>query len=89
MNGKLVGFYVTHNKDDHIHLNHLYFSPEYQGLGLGTKVLAVIKGQAQEIGLPIRLAALRDSRSNGFYKNNGFRYTHEEEWDIYYEFTHD
>ena len=86
--GVLVGFYVTHNKGDHIHLDHLYFSPEYQGFGLGANVLNLIKGQAREAGLPIRLGALRGSRSNEFYKKHGFVFTHEEEWDIYYEFTH-
>ena len=86
--GELVGFYVTHNTGDHIHLDHLYFSPQFQKLGLGSKILTLIKDEAKDIGLPIRLGALRESRSNDFYKKHGFRYTHEEEWDIYYEFTH-
>ena len=87
IDGSLVGFYVIHKKIDYIHLDHLYFFPKYQGLGFGTKILALIKRQALEAGLPIRLGALRGSRSNDFYKKHGFIYTHEEEWDIYYEFT--
>ncbi len=88
IDGDLVGFYVVHKKTDHIHLDHLYFFPEHQGQGLGAKVLTLIKEQALKEGLPIRLGALRGSRSNDFYKKHGFIYTHEEEWDLYYEFTH-
>ena len=89
MDNKVVGFYVIRNKSDHVHLDHLYILPEYQGAGLGTKIIGLVKSKAQENCLPIRLCALRDSRSNEFYKKHGFSYTHEEEWDIYYEFTHE
>lgn len=83
---QLVGFYVLRLKKSHWHLDHLYFFPDFQGEGLGGSVLVTIKQQASATGLPIRLGALRESRSNSFYKKHGFSYTHEEEWDIYYEF---
>ncbi len=86
--GDVVGFYVVKNNEDHIYLDHLYFHPKYQNLGLGGSVLATIKNYAKLKNQPIRLGALRQSRSNDFYKQHGFSYTHEEEWDIYYEFTH-
>ncbi|MFT5692502.1 MAG: GNAT superfamily N-acetyltransferase [Oceanicoccus sp.] len=84
----VVGFYVLRLHESHFHLDHLYFRPNFQGEGLGGRVLAGIKQQAKVAELPIRLGALRESRSNDFYKKNGFSYTHEEEWDIYYEFAH-
>jgi GNAT superfamily N-acetyltransferase len=88
ISGEIVGFYVVKNNEDHVYLDHLYFYPKYQNLGLGGSVLATIKNYAQLKNKPIRLGALRKSRSNDFYKKHGFSFTHEEEWDIYYEFTH-
>ncbi len=85
--GNLAGFYAIENNSDHLYLIHFYIHPDYQSQGLGARVLSSIKRQAAMIGLPIRLGALRDSRSNEFYKKHGFIYTHEEEWDIYYEFS--
>lgn len=84
---QVVGFYVLRLKEGHWHLDHLYFCPGFQGEGLGGSVLAVIKQQAKATELPIRLGALRESRSNDFYKKHGFNTTHEEKWDIYYEFS--
>jgi len=87
-NNELVGFYVLKMKEDHLYLDHLYFIPKYQSLGLGGRILSSILKLAKENNRPVRLGALRESRSNDFYKKHGFIYTHEEEWDIYYEFTH-
>ena len=88
INNELAGFYVIRECADHIYLDHLYFYPQYQSFGLGGNILTTIINNAKSANLPIRLAALRDSRSNDFYKSHGFKYTHEDEWDIYYEFTH-
>ena len=73
--------------DDHLYLKHFYLHPDFQSQGLGGRVISSIKRQAAASGLPIRLGALRNSRSNNFYQKHGFTYTHEEEWDIYYELT--
>lgn len=83
---ELLGFYEIKNKTDHLYLNHLYIKPSFQNSGLGSKILSNIKSIASNKELSIRLGALRGSKSNDFYKNHGFVYTHEEEWDIYYEF---
>ncbi len=88
IDGEVVGFYVVKNNEDHIYLDHLYFVPKYQDSGLGGSIIASIKSYAKLKSQPIRLGALRMSRSNDFYIKHGFSYTHEEEWDIYYEFTH-
>ena len=85
--GKLAGFIVTEIQKDHIFLSHLYLHPEYQGSGIGGELLGKIKQQGQARQLPIRLGALRESRSNQFYERHDFRKIHEDEWDIYYEFV--
>lgn len=84
---ELVGFFVVELLEGHLSLAHLYVHPEFQGSGIGGSVLSQIKQFAHELRLPIRLGALRGSRSNQFYCQHGFRKTHEEEWDIYYEYV--
>jgi len=84
--GTLAGFYVLKDNADHLYLDHMYIRPELQGNGLGSMILKDIIVEAQERGLPLRLGALRGSRSNRFYQSHGFVQTHEEEWDIYYEY---
>lgn len=81
-----VGFFVMRVRLDHILLEHLYIHPEYQSSGLGGRVVDYVKAEAISRSLPVRLGALRGSRSNEFYLKNGFQKTHEDEWDIYYQF---
>lgn len=85
--GELIGFFVTCLKNDHFLLDHLYLHPEQQSSGVGRIVVDLVKADAEQLNLPIRLGALRGSRSNHFYLANGFKKTHEGEWDIYYDFT--
>jgi len=82
---ELVGFYVVRERSDHLWLDHLYIKPQYQQKQLGKQVLDKIINQAKEQALSIRLGALKGSRSNEFYLENGFKPTHEDEFDIYYE----
>lgn len=84
--GRLAGFYVVRDKGDHLYLDHLYIHPDCQGKGLGSSILADIIAAARERQLALRLGALRGSRSNAFYQSHGFVQTHEDEWDIYYEY---
>ena len=88
-NHQLVGFFVVRNKPDHLYLDHLYIEPTMQGKGLGAQVIAWVKAIAQEIDLPIRLGALKGSKANEFYRAHGFLQTHEDEFDIYYEWSRD
>jgi len=87
--GTLAGFYVLLKKEDHYDLSHFYINPEYQSAGLGRAILHNLFGLAKSEGLPIRLGALRESRSNDFYQKHGFIKTHEDEFDIYYEYAID
>ena len=43
--------------------------------------------ESEASGLPVRLGALRESRANEFYKSLGFRQTHEDAFDVYYEYS--
>ena len=82
----VIGFYVVLDKDDHLYLDHLYILPGFQGKGFGSDVITKLKANAQASSKAIRLGALRGSNSNTFYLKHGFKQTHEDEFDIYYQF---
>lgn len=83
--GEVTGFYVSRERTDHLYLDHLYVAERFQGRGIGALVMDRAKRQAQELGLPIRLMALKGSAANRFYCAEGFRLTHVEEFDNCYE----
>jgi len=82
--GDLVGFYVVRNRPDHLYLDHLYIRPARQGGGLGREIVHSIQSQARELGLPVRLMALRGSPANDFYVSCGFVLERSDDLDNYY-----
>ncbi|MFG6461383.1 GNAT family N-acetyltransferase [Roseateles sp. DXS20W] len=80
VDGERVGYFTVEPHDGELRLHHLYLKPAAQGQGLGAWVLNRVKSR----GLPITLAALRDSRANGFYLRHGFRVVEEQAFDIEY-----
>lgn len=82
--GQRIGFYALRPEGDGLRLDHLYIRPAAQGAGLGGQVMRMILQEADRLGLPVRLGALRDSDSNRFYRRHGFVQTGESEWDIDY-----
>ncbi|MGS0759027.1 GNAT family N-acetyltransferase, partial [Roseateles sp. GG27B] len=69
---------------DGLLLNHLYIHPLAQGQGIGTAVLAQVFAAADAQALPVRVGALRGSRSNDFYVQQGFKIVEQAEFDNYY-----
>jgi len=82
--GQRVGFVVVKRERDALLLDHLYLRPGAQGRGVGGAVLAQVGAEADALGLPLTLGALRGSRSNAFYLKHGFSCVGESEWDLYY-----
>lgn len=82
--GVHAGFFVVKPTDQMLLLEHLYIHPDYQGRGIGAIVMQSIIKQADALGLPIMVKALRESRSNGFYRHHGFVEIEQDEWDISY-----
>ena len=87
VDGERIGFVVVRRLDDppHLLLDHLYVLPSHQGRGLGAAVLADVFAQADAERLPVRVGALRGSRSNRFYERHGFVRVASAEWDHFYE----
>ncbi|WP_347928935.1 GNAT family N-acetyltransferase [Pseudomonas helvetica] len=84
VSGDLVGFVVIKNHQGELLLDHLYVIPGAQGLGIGSEVLTRIFREADEIGRPIKVGALKESASNRFYTRHGFVFVESGEFDNYY-----
>ncbi|MGF6154659.1 GNAT family N-acetyltransferase [Pseudomonas fluorescens] len=84
VSGNLVGFVVIKNHQGELLLDHLYVIPGAQGLGIGSEVLTQIFREADEIGRPIKVGALKESASNRFYTRHGFVFVESGEFDNYY-----
>jgi len=83
--GTRVGFVAVRQAAGGHVLEHLYLAPQHQGRGIGTIVLGIIIGEADAVGAPLSVGALRGSDSNRFYARHGFVQVSETEWDIYYQ----
>lgn len=81
---ELAGFYVVRDRPDHLYLDHVYIRSERQGTGLGRSIVRSVQDRAREIGLPLRLTALRGSPANAFYLSCGFVQERSDELDNYY-----
>jgi GrpB-like predicted nucleotidyltransferase (UPF0157 family)/ribosomal protein S18 acetylase RimI-like enzyme len=82
--GARVGFVTVELRAGELCLDHLYIRPEYQGLGIGAEILAIVFAEADQRALPVRVGALRGSGSNRFYARHGFTLVAETEWDVSY-----
>lgn len=59
--------------DKSLHIRELQIMPEYQGQGIGSKVLAVVKKRALQLQLPITLNVLLNNPARGLYLRHGFQ----------------
>jgi GNAT superfamily N-acetyltransferase len=80
VDGERVGYFTVEPRAGELRLHHLYLKPAAQGQGIGAWVIEQLKTQ----GLPITLAALRESRANDFYLRHGFRVVEEQAFDVEY-----
>lgn len=55
-----------------VHIRQFQIQPNYQGKGIGTKVLAVVKRKAEKLELPITLNVLLNNPAMSLYLRNGF-----------------
>jgi len=56
-----------------LHIRQLQILPNYQGQGIGSKVLAVLKKKALQLQLPITLNVLLKNPARGLYLRHGFQ----------------
>ena len=71
--GKAVGVLASQTFDTHIQLEKLYLSPDFQGRGIGTRLVQGIVESATELSKPIRLRVLAaNTAAQRFYARLGF-----------------
>jgi Acetyltransferase (GNAT) domain len=75
---------VLREHPDHLLLDHLYVLPEAQSKGVGARAINEVLIISAKTQLPIRVGALKNSRSNRFYLKHGFTQVDISEWDVYY-----
>lgn len=56
-----------------LHIMQLQILPEYQGQGVGSKILSVVKKRALQLQLPITLNVLLKNPARGLYLRHGFQ----------------
>ena len=72
VDGNAVGIYSVAEYPDHIFLSELQISPEYQGKGLGTKIMKEQMQYAKKRDLALRLQVLQENRAQELYLRLGF-----------------
>jgi ribosomal protein S18 acetylase RimI-like enzyme len=73
LDGQDVGVLSFETRADHVYVNLIAFLPQFQGQGLGTRVLGEVKDRAAALGLPVRLQVLKPNRARQLYERLGFR----------------
>lgn len=71
-NGDAVGFLAKGIFPDHVFLSELQLLPEYQGRGVGTRIIRQIQEEAAQLKRPIRLQVLRENKARELYERLGF-----------------
>jgi len=67
-----VGIYSIAVKSDHVFFSELQILPEYQGKGLGSKIVEEQMKHAKTLDLPLRLQVLRENKAQELYLRLGF-----------------
>jgi N-acetylglutamate synthase-like GNAT family acetyltransferase len=75
MNKQPIGLIKLGVSPDKLHIRQLQISPQYQGKGVGGKVLALVKEKAKELRLPLTLNVLLANPVISLYLRNGFTVT--------------
>ena len=72
LNDRDVGVISTERREEAVHVSGFYILPEYQGQGIGTKVLQALLADTFRDGLPVTLGVLRGNPAQRLYERLGF-----------------
>jgi len=71
-NGQPIGLLKLGVLSDRIHIRQLQISPEFHRLGIGSKVLKVVKKYGVKLKRPVTLNVLLANPALGLYQRHGF-----------------
>jgi len=84
--GDAAGVLAVQEHPEHLQLEKIYLLPEYQGRGIGTRVVQGIQARAVELRLPLRLRVLAVNPVRRLYERLGFRVVRSTEERHFMEF---
>lgn len=68
-----MGVVALNGTHKSLHIRQLQIMPKFQGKGIGSKVLTVVKKRALQLSLPITLNVLLKNPARGLYLRHGFQ----------------
>lgn len=68
-----IGVVALNNTHKSLHIKQLQIMPKYQGRGVGSRVLMVVKKRALQLCLPITLNVLLKNPARALYLRHGFQ----------------
>ena len=72
LEGRDVGWIQAAEMASEIFLQQLFISPEYQGRGIGSKVLRTLLQHWERAGKPVVLTVLKNNPARRLYERHGF-----------------
>jgi len=88
LDGKPIGIRVVEREPDCVRLAQIFILPEYQGRGIGTKLIERLRAEAHGAGLPLRLRVLRVNPAFNLYLRMGFKVVEEMPERYFMEHSH-
>ncbi len=71
--GNPCGFLSIEDRPDHIYVSHIVIVPQFQGRGIGSRLLNEEMRRGREAKSPLRLQVLRENRAIELYRRLGFK----------------
>ncbi|WP_114325297.1 GNAT family N-acetyltransferase [Candidatus Colwellia aromaticivorans] len=68
-----MGVIALNGTTKSLHIRQLQILPEFQGKGVGSKILTVVKKRALQLQLPVTLNVLLQNPARGLYLRHGFQ----------------
>ncbi|MBN1284820.1 MAG: GNAT family N-acetyltransferase [Anaerolineae bacterium] len=79
MEGTDIGVFAAEHRKDDIFLAKIYILPQYQGRGIGTRLIESLLKEASEAGKPVALRVLKVNPARRLYERLGFEAVGEDE----------
>lgn len=71
--GVPCGYYFVERKEGYFFLSEILILPEFQGKGIGTKVLEDLIEKSKTEDIPLRLQVFKENKAQDLYRRLGFR----------------
>jgi len=81
--GQRIGSYLLQEKGNHLYFCRFFLLPDYQGRGIGSKILAQCTTLADENNRLIKLCYLQGNHVGNLYRRFAFEVTHENNEFVY------